>query len=431
MLQDIPASPQEGATAPGADTPDPDAQISAMSLSASLRKPDFTNLTPFEKAFYMEHPSVTARSAEEVQTFRTASCTEASHERARCRSSGAGCEIVIATPGRLIDMLDSGVTNLKQVTYLVLDEADRMLDMGFEPQIRKIVGQRRSGAAAVAPACRAPLLSVLPPGLERGSSDAAERPHASIRTTRYQMSRTGEEAPVTIGHSSLKANHSITQTVQVVGSHEKYPKLRALLEKEMDGSRILVFCETKRGCDELVRQLRTDGYPALGLHGDKSQDERDWVLSEFKSGNHPIMLATDVAARGLDVKDIKIVINFDMPNSAEDYVHRIGRTGRAGAVGRAFTFFTISNARLAKAIVDILEEAGQVVPPQLAQLAAVSTGFTGGLSECRSQRLQQVRAPEGMQQHAPSPSFSQAHHQASSDLVGSRPLISAAKLKQT
>ncbi|MEW5299226.1 MAG: hypothetical protein WDW36_002261 [Sanguina aurantia] len=499
-----------------------------MSLSASLRKPDFTNLTPFEKAFYMEHPSVTARSAEEVQTFRTAhqihvtganvpkpvtSFDEASfpayvlaellkagfkaptpiqsqgwpmalqgrdmiglaqtgsgktlsfllpavvHINAQpyleagdgpivlviaptrelavqiqqeCAHFGSssrikscvvyggvpragqmqelrgGREIVIATPGRLIDMLDSGATNLRRVTYLVLDEADRMLDMGFEPQIRKIVGQVRPDRQTL-------LWSATWP--QEVQTIARE-----MLTDPYQ---------VTIGHSSLKANHSITQTVQVVGSHEKYPKLRALLEKEMDGSRILVFCETKRGCDELVRQLRTDGYPALGLHGDKSQDERDWVLSEFKSGNHPIMLATDVAARGLDVKDIKIVINFDMPNSAEDYVHRIGRTGRAGAVGRAFTFFTISNARLAKAIVDILEEAGQVVPPQLAQLAAVSTGFTGGLSECRSQRLQQVRAPEGMQQHAPSPSFSQAHHQASSDLVGSRPLISAAKLKQT
>ncbi|GJY51725.1 DEAD-box ATP-dependent RNA helicase 20-like protein, partial [Tanacetum coccineum] len=141
-----------------------------------------------------------------------------------------------------------------------------------------------------------------------------------------------------------------------------------LLEDIMDGSRILIFMDTKKGCDQITRQLRMDGWPALSIHGDKSQAERDWVLSEFKAGKSPIMTATDVAARGLDVKDVKFVINYDFPGSLEDYVHRIGRTGRAGAKGTAYTFFTAANARFAKELIDILQEAGQKVTPDLAAM---------------------------------------------------------------
>ena len=126
--------------------------------------------------------------------------------------------------------------------------------------------------------------------------------------------------------------------------------------------------DTKKGCDQITRQLRMDGWPALSIHGDKSQAERDWVLSEFKSGKSPIMTATDVAARGLDVKDVKYVINYDFPGSLEDYVHRIGRTGRAGAKGTAYTYFTAANARFAKELIAILEEAGQKVSPELAAM---------------------------------------------------------------
>ena len=146
----------------------------------------------------------------------------------------------------------------------------------------------------------------------------------------------------------------------------------------MDGRRILIFSETKKGCDNLTRQLRQDGWPALSIHGDKSQNERDWVLREFKTGKHPIMIATDVAARGLDVKEIKAVINYDMPSCAEDYVHRIGRTGRAGAEGLSFSFFTSTNAKLARQIVGILQEAGQVIPQELRQFAATNRGGSGG-----------------------------------------------------
>eukprot|EP00882_Tetradesmus_deserticola_P001838 GHRQ01001971.1.p1 GENE.GHRQ01001971.1~~GHRQ01001971.1.p1 ORF type:complete len:457 (+),score=150.30 GHRQ01001971.1:976-2346(+) len=194
------------------------------------------------------------------------------------RDLTTGVEICIATPGRLIDMLDSRVTNLKRVTYLVLDEADRMLDMGFEPQIRKIVDQIRPD--------RQTLLwsATWPKEVQSIAKDFLQNPYQVI-----------------IGNPDLKANHNITQIVEVIAEYDKYPRLRDLLKEVMTqpGAKALIFCETKRGCDEITRSLRNDGWPALALHGDKSQKERDWVLAEFKSNRHPLMLATDVAARGL------------------------------------------------------------------------------------------------------------------------------------
>lgn len=187
-----------------------------------------------------------------------------------------GVEIVIATPGRLIDFIESKTTNLRRVTYLVLDEADRMLDMGFEPQIRKIVAQIRPD--------RQTLLwsATWPKEIQSLAAEFLKDP--------YQ---------VVIGAKDLKANHRIDQQFHFLQSHEKYPELVKILTKEMDGHRIIIFTETKKGCDNITRQLRMDGWPALSIHGDKSQSERDWVLAEFKTGKHPIMTATDVAARGL------------------------------------------------------------------------------------------------------------------------------------
>ncbi|KAJ4712406.1 DEAD-box ATP-dependent RNA helicase [Melia azedarach] len=267
-------------------------------------------------------------------------------------------EIVIATPGRLIDMLEAQHTNLRRVSYLVLDEADRMLDMGFEPQIRKIVAQIRPDRQTLYWSATWP---------------------REVETLARQFLRNPYK--VIIGSTDLKANQSINQVVEVVTESEKYNRLIKLLKEVMDGTRILIFTETKKGCDQVTRQLRMDGWPALSIHGDKNQAERDWVLAEFKSGRSPIMTATDVAARGLDVKDIKCVINYDFPSSLEDYVHRIGRTGRAGAKGNAFTFFTHSNAKFARDLIKILQEAGQIVSPQLSAFvrsAGSSFGGSGG-----------------------------------------------------
>jgi len=124
----------------------------------------------------------------------------------------------------------------------------------------------------------------------------------------------------------------------------------------------------KSEADQLCHYLKTNGYPALSIHGDKSQDARDYSLSQFKSGRYQILVATDVAARGLDVKDVKFVINYDFPNGIEDYVHRIGRTGRANTYGTAISYFTMDSSRLARSLVSILKEANQEVDPQLSQL---------------------------------------------------------------
>jgi len=137
------------------------------------------------------------------------------------------------------------------------------------------------------------------------------------------------------------------------------------MEKE---NKTIVFAETKKKVDEITRSMRKAGWPAMCIHGDKSQGERDWVLAEFRSGRAPILVATDVAARGLDVEDVKFVINYDYPNGTEDYVHRIGRTGRSRNTGTAYTFFTQNNAKQAKELVDVLKEANQVVNPKLFSL---------------------------------------------------------------
>jgi ATP-dependent RNA helicase DDX5/DBP2 len=157
----------------------------------------------------------------------------------------------------------------------------------------------------------------------------------------------------------------------------KNTRFNDLMRNICDGRKILIFTATKRGADQLTMQMRRENLPALSIHGDKEQSERDWVLREFREGRQPILIATDVAARGLDVKDIKAVVNYDMANSIEDYIHRIGRTGRAGATGESFTFFTSENSRMARDLVTILEKAKQQVPEELRQMGYSSGGGRG------------------------------------------------------
>merc|ERR1719433_1179999 len=175
----------------------------------------------------------------------------------------------------------------------------------------------------------------------------------------------------------LSANHNILQIVDVCEEWQKEQKLARLLEEigTDQTAKILVFVETKRKADELTRLMRKDGWPAMCIHGDKQQKERDWVLSEFKTGSTAILVATDVAARGLDVDDVKFVINYDYPNNSEDYIHRIGRTGRKGNTGTSYTLFTPSNAPKARDLIQVLSEAKQVVNPKLQELS--SGGFRG------------------------------------------------------
>ncbi|EER09635.1 RNA helicase, putative [Perkinsus marinus ATCC 50983] len=269
-----------------------------------------------------------------------------------------GVEICIATPGRLIDFLESEVTNLRRVTYLVLDEADRMLDMGFEPQVRKIVSQIRPDRQTLM------WSATWPKDVQQLARDLCNE----------------EPVHVTVGRSG-HACHNIQQFVEVVEENGKAERLQALMRAVASASggvwesKALIFTDTKRCADDITRVLRRDGWPALAIHGDKKQTERDWVLAEFKTGRMPIMIATDVASRGLDVKDVKYVINYDFPGTIEDYVHRIGRTGRAGAHGTAYSFFTADKAKLAKPLIGILREAAQPVPEALERLAFASNGM--------------------------------------------------------
>ncbi|KAJ6012082.1 hypothetical protein N7499_012947 [Penicillium canescens] len=273
------------------------------------------------------------------------------------RDLSRGVEVCIATPGRLIDMLEAGRTNLRRVTYLVLDEADRMLDMGFEPQIRKIIGQIRPDRQT----CM--WSATWPKEVRQLASDFLN-----------------DYIQVNVGSMDLSANHRIHQIVEVVSDFEKRDKMIKHLEKIMENrsNKCLIFTGTKRIADEITRFLRQDGWPALSIHGDKQQNERDWVLNEFKQGKSPIMVATDVASRGIDVRDITHVLNYDYPNNSEDYVHRIGRTGRAGATGTAITFFTTDNSKQARDLVTILTEAKQQIDPRLAEMVRYGGGGGGG-----------------------------------------------------
>jgi ATP-dependent RNA helicase DDX5/DBP2 len=182
---------------------------------------------------------------------------------------------------------------------------------------------------------------------------------------------------VTVGSLELTANHDIKQIIHVTEDHEKYRLLLQSLREYDDGGRKIVFVETKRGCDQLTRSIKMEGFQAHCIHGDKSQEERDWALREFREGRIAMLIATDVAARGLDIKDIKMVFNFDMPGNIEDYVHRIGRCGRAGNTGIAVSFFTAKAAKCAGELLRILNEAGQVVPPGLDRMVGMG-GYGGG-----------------------------------------------------
>ncbi|XP_064180356.1 probable ATP-dependent RNA helicase DDX5 isoform X1 [Anguilla rostrata] len=280
-----------------------------------------------------------------------------------------GVEICIATPGRLIDFLEVGKTNLRRCTYLVLDEADRMLDMGFEPQIRKIVDQIRPDRQTL-------MWSATWPKEVRQLAEDFLKDYVQIN----------------VGALQLSANHNILQIVDVCNDGEKDDKLLRLLEEIMSEkeNKTIIFVETKRRCDDLTRRMRRDGWPAMGIHGDKSQQERDWVLNEFKYGKAPILIATDVASRGLDVEDVKFVINYDYPNSSEDYIHRIGRTARSQKTGTAYTFFTPGNMKQASDLISVLREANQAINPKLIQMVedrgGRSRGGRGGYKDDRRDR---------------------------------------------
>ncbi|EER12990.1 RNA helicase, putative [Perkinsus marinus ATCC 50983] len=273
-----------------------------------------------------------------------------------------GVEICIATPGRLLDFLETGVTNLKRVTYLVLDEADRMLDMGFEPQIRRIVSQIRP---------------------DRQTTMWSATWPKEVQSMARDFCRE-EPIRLTVGNTQLQANPDVKQRVEVVSEMDKRQMFFDWLKETYPkGSRIIVFTETKKGADALTREMRYNNFNAASIHGDKEQRERDRILNDFKTGRCNVLVATDVAQRGLDIKNVEWVVNYDMPKTVEDYVHRIGRTGRAGAVGNSLTFITNDThtpdrVRMAKDIVKCMEDVKQTPPQSLYDMAAISIASVRG-----------------------------------------------------
>ncbi|PNS16205.1 hypothetical protein CAC42_1968 [Sphaceloma murrayae] len=262
-----------------------------------------------------------------------------------------GAEIVVSTPGRLIDLLaaNSGrVINLRRVTYIVMDEADRMFDMGFEPQVQKILQNIRPDKQCVL------FSATFPRKMEGLARKELQKP-----------------VQITVGGRSIVPKE-ITQKVEIVTEEDKVKRLLGLIGDEFqsdDDKRALVFVERQETADVLYAKLQRVGYPCVSVHGGRAQIDRDQALEDFKAGNVPIMIATSVAARGLDVKQLTLVVNFDVPSHLEDYVHRAGRTGRAGNTGTAVTFITQEQERHSLDIVKALRQSETPVPEDLQKMA--------------------------------------------------------------
>jgi len=278
--------------------------------------------------------------------------------RAQLQEIQRGCDLLTATPGRLVDLIERGRVSLACVRHLILDEADRMLDMGFEPQIRRIVEDE-----GMTPQRQTLMFSAtFPKEIQRLASDFMHN---------YLF--------LTVGRVGA-ASSDVEQKVEHVEDHNKFEMLKHVLQDVTSGL-VLVFVETKRMADTLEWKLADEGYPTTSIHGDRTQREREAALKSFREGSTPILVATDVAARGLDIKNVTQVINFDMPSNIDDYVHRIGRTGRIGTTGKALSFFNDKNANVARDLIELLSENGHEIPAFLEEAK-----FRGGKGRGRGGR---------------------------------------------
>ncbi|XP_014053724.1 probable ATP-dependent RNA helicase DDX46 [Salmo salar] len=258
-----------------------------------------------------------------------------------------GAEIIVCTPGRMIDMLgaNSGrVTNLRRATYVVVDEADRMFDMGFEPQVMRIMDNVRPDRQTV--------------------MFSATFPRAMEALARRILSKPIE---VQVGGRSVVCS-DVEQHVLVIEEDQKFLKLLEILGHYQEKGSVIIFVDKQEHADGLLKDLMKASYPCMSLHGGIDQYDRDSVINDFKNGACRLMVATSVAARGLDIKQLILVVNYNCPNHYEDYVHRAGRTGRAGNKGFAYTFITDEQARYAGDIIKALELSGSPVPKELEQL---------------------------------------------------------------
>jgi ATP-dependent RNA helicase RhlE len=294
-----------------------------------------------------------------------------------------GVDILVATPGRLLDHVQQKTVDLRQVEILVLDEADRMLDMGFIHDIRKIL--------ALLPAKRQNLLF-----------------SATFPDEIRKLAGSFMKDPITVEVARRNTPAELVGQVQHPVDATRKRELLAHLVKTNDWKQVLVFCKTKHGANRLAQQLSRDGVQADAIHGNKSQNARERALSEFKEGKVRVLVATDIAARGLDIEALPHVVNYDLPHVSEDYVHRIGRTGRAGVEGEAVTLVSHEDRPLMAAIEKLINrkvesrviegfEPGSASsrPPEPRQQQQ-----RGERHQPRGQRPQQPRGDRGQQRHS-------------------------------
>ncbi|XP_020552195.1 DEAD-box ATP-dependent RNA helicase 52-like [Sesamum indicum] len=279
----------------------------------------------------------------------------------KLRNLEKGVDILVASPGRLVDFIERGKISLRNVN-LALDEADRMLDMGFERQVRKIVQQ----------------MEMPQPGARQTMLFSATYPAEIQKLASDFLSNYIFLAARKVGSST----DLIVQRVEFVRDVDKRDHLVILLLDIilLQDALTLVFVETNRAADALECWLSRKGFPSTAIHGDKIQMERERALKLFRSGCTPILVATDVAAWGLDIPHVAHVINFDLPRAVDDYVHRIGRTGRAGKSGLAIAFFSEKNAPPAKPLVELMQETNQEIPECVGWITPVISRITKYLS---------------------------------------------------
>ena len=282
-----------------------------------------------------------------------ATCVYGGTNKDEQRRNLNGCNIIVATPGRLKDFMSDNTVDLSKTRYLVLDEADRMLDKGFEDDIKHIISNMPSSKKRQT----AMFTATWPKTIRDLAATFMKEP------VRITIGRdVGEN---TTADGELRANPRIKQTIEVMDGMQKSSRLLQLLRQQPKSDRILVFCLYKKEATRIEGLIKSNRYAVAGIHGDMQQAAREKSLKSFKDGHVSILVATDVAARGLDIPNVMLVINVTFPLTAEDYVHRIGRTGRAGKDGKAITFFTEQDKQLAGGLVNVLKGAGQPVPEDL------------------------------------------------------------------